>query len=77
MTEIIPDNAPRLHVRFEGRSWNLLLSDLDLGPLSSDDEVRHALARYLDVPPGSFKVYVVEHHGNGNITVRPEAVFGG
>jgi len=31
---------------------------------------------YLDVPAGSFKLYVVEHHGNGNITVRPEAVFG-
>ena len=76
MTEIIPDNVPRLHVRYEGRSWNMLLSDLDLGPLSSDEEVRWALARYLDVPAGSFKLYVVEHHGNGNITVRPEAVFG-
>ncbi len=76
MTEIIPENAPRLHVRYEGRSWNLLLSDLDLGPLSADEDVRQALARYLGVPEGSFKVYVIERHRNGNITVRPEAVFG-
>ncbi len=76
MTEIIPDNAPRLHVRFEGRSWDLLLSDLDLGPLSTDDEVRRALARYLDVPASKFGLYVVEHHTNGNLTVRPEAIFG-
>jgi hypothetical protein len=76
MAEIIPNTAPRLHVRFQGRSWDLLLSDLDLGPFSSDAEVCGALAGYLGVPTDSFKLYVIEHHTNGNITVRPEAVFG-
>ncbi len=76
MTELIPRNAPQLHVRFEGRSWDILLSDLDIGAMSSDDEVRTALARYLDVPAGKFAPYVVERHANGNMTVRPEAVFG-
>ncbi len=76
MTEILPDNAPRLHIRYEGRSWNLPLSDLDLGPISTDEAVRNALSYYLGVPADSFKLYVIERHPNGNITVRPQAVFG-
>jgi hypothetical protein len=76
MTEIIPQFAPWLHVRYEGRSWDLPLADLDLGPLSADDEVRAAVASYLDVPVYKLRLYVVERHTNGNMTVRPEAVFG-
>jgi hypothetical protein len=76
MAELIPQNAPRLHVRFEGRSWDLLLSDLDVGGLSPDNEIRQALARYFDVPEAKFNAYIVERHANGNLTVRPEAVFG-
>jgi hypothetical protein len=76
MSEIIPQDARWLHVRFEGRSWDILCSDLDIGPLSSDDQVRQALATHFDVPLGKFRAYVIERHENGNITVRPEAVFG-
>lgn len=76
MSEIIPSDARWLHVRFEGQSRDILCEDLDIGPLSSDDEVREALATYFDVPVGKFRVYVIERHENGNITVRPEAVFG-
>ena len=76
MSADILQNAPLLHIRFEGRSYDVPLSDLDLGPLSTDDDVRTALANYLDVSARSFRSYVVERHANGNMTVRPEAVFG-
>lgn len=76
MTDIIPQDARWLHVRFEGQSVDILSDDLDVGPLSSDGEVRTALATYFDVPVAKFRVYVVERHENGNFTVRPEAVFG-
>ncbi len=76
MADVIPRNAPRVHVRFEGRSWDILCSDLDVGALSSDEQVRTALAAYLGVPPAKLRPYVVERHENGNMTVRPEAVFG-
>jgi hypothetical protein len=65
-----------LHVRFEGRSRDIPCRDLDLGALSSDNDVREALADYLDVPVRKFRAYVIERHDNGNITVRPEATFG-
>ena len=65
-----------LHVRFDGRSLDLTFRVLDVGDLSTDGEIRLALAHYLDVNPQRLARYVVERHANGNITVRPEAVFG-
>ena len=65
-----------LHVRFEGRSRDIPMRDLDLRDLSSDNDVREALANYLDVRVRKFRAYVIERHDNGNITVRPEATFG-
>ena len=76
MTELMPYEDRRVHIRFEGRSWAIALALLDIGELSVDSEVRAALARYLEVPPAKLAPYVVERHANGNITVRPEAVFG-
>ena len=76
MTEMMPYQERRVHVRFEGRSWAIALALLDIRNVSSDGEVRAALARYLDVPEAKLAPYVVERHANGNITVRPEAVFG-
>lgn len=75
MDLIQPDEA-RLHIRFEGQSWDILCRDLDISPLSTDDQVRRALANYFDVALAKFRVYVIERHDNGNMTVRPEAVFG-
>lgn len=67
---------PVLHVRFEGRSLDILLGDLDVGVLSSDQDIKRALAVYLDVAVNKFRHYVVDRHETGNITLRPEAVFG-
>jgi hypothetical protein len=75
MTEPLHD-AVAIHIRFEGRSLDVPLSTLDLGPLPSDDEVKRALALHLKVPGSKLRDYVVDRHPNGNLTVRPEAVFG-
>jgi hypothetical protein len=76
MTELTPQAVRIVHVRFEGRSQDIPFAVLDIGDLSSDQEVRSALARYFDVPERKFAAYIVERHTNGNLTVRPEAVFG-
>jgi hypothetical protein len=76
MVDVIQPNEARIHIRFEGRSWDILCRDLDVGPFSTDEQVRRALANYFDVALGKFRVYVIERHENGNMTVRPEAVFG-
>lgn len=70
------NGAAMLHIRFEGRSLDVPMSDLDVGPASSDDAIKRALAVYLEVPAEKFRHYVVDRHETGNLTVRPEAVFG-
>jgi hypothetical protein len=76
VNEMIPYEERMVHVRFEGQSWDIAFGVLDVGEMSSDRDVRGALARYFEVPLVKFAPYVVERHVNGNITVRPEAVFG-
>jgi hypothetical protein len=65
-----------VHIRFEGRSVDVTQGDLDVGAASSDNEIKRALARYLETPEGKLRDYVVDRHETGNMTVRPEAVFG-
>ena len=72
----IENVAAVIHVRFGGRSFDLGLTDLDISSRSSDRQVKQTLARYLDVSESRFDDYVVDRHTNGNLTVRPEAVFG-
>ena len=74
--ELFQPNEAVVHIRFEGRSRDLALRELDIGQMSSDGQIRQSLANYFDVPVGRFRAYVIERHENGNITVRPEAVFG-
>jgi Pyruvate/2-oxoacid:ferredoxin oxidoreductase gamma subunit len=65
-----------VHIRFEGRSLDIPQGDLDVGLASSDSEIKRALARYLEVSEAKLRDYVIDRHDTGNLTVRPEAVFG-
>ena len=58
------------------RSFDIPLSDLDVGTLSTDTDIKRALAGYLNVAEAKFRDYTVDRHETGNLTVRPEAVFG-
>jgi hypothetical protein len=75
MAELL-NGGPVVHIRFEGRSRDLPLNELDLGPRSTDGEIKQVLARHLEVPAEKLRDYVVDRHETGNLTVRPEAVFG-
>ena len=70
------NGAVLLHIRFEGRSLDIPMSDLDIAPTSCDAVIKRSLAAYLDVPVEKFRHYVLDRHETGNLTVRPEAVFG-
>lgn len=69
-------NTGVVHIRFDGRSVDISQSDLDVGSASSDNEIKRALARHLDVAETKLRDYVIDRHDTGNMTVRPEAVFG-
>lgn len=68
--------AKMLHVRFEGRSYDIPMGQLQLDARAADAVIRQAVAAHLDVGLARLDAYVVERHPNGNVTLRPEAVFG-
>lgn len=65
-----------VHIRFEGRSLDVAQGVLDVGAASSDNEIKRALAGYLETQESKLRDYVIDRHDTGNMTVRPEAVFG-
>ena len=65
-----------VHIRFEGRSLDVAQGDLDVGTASSDNEIKRALARYLETPEAKLRDSVIDRHDTGNMTLRPEAVYG-
>jgi hypothetical protein len=75
MSTIMNDDAV-VHVRFDGRSLDVPLQMLDIGAGAADTEIKRALARHLELPAEKLRDYVVDRHQTGNLTVRPEAVFG-
>jgi hypothetical protein len=65
-----------IHVRFNGRSQDIPLEAIDLSQDASEARIRDQLSRYLEVPLRQMDSYVIDRHPNGNLTLRPEAVFG-
>ena len=65
-----------VHVCFAGRSFDGPMRMLGVGLAWPDDQIKRALARKIQVPEDAMKDYVIDRHPNGNLTVRPEAVFG-
>lgn len=74
--ELENSNGPVLHVRFEGTSRDIPLELLKLRAGWSDAQIIESVCAYLDIGTARLRGYVVERHATGNLTVRPEAVFG-
>jgi len=67
----------QLHIRFDGRSIDIDQENIDVGPFSSDDQIRRAVAQHLSVPEVKLQAFVIDRNSEtGNMTLRPEAVFG-
>ncbi len=65
-----------VHVRFEGRSFDLTRRELGLNGQRRDADIKARLALYFDVSPERFDIYIVDRRPNGELIVRPEAVYG-
>ncbi len=65
-----------VHVRFEGRSYDLAERDLNVTEATTEAEIKQRLAQHFDVSSERFRLYVVDRAPNGNLVVRPEAVYG-
>ena len=65
-----------VHIRFEGRSYDLNESQLGVTASMNDNAVKERLAQHFDVHLNRFQSYVVDRRPSGDLIVRPEAVYG-
>ena len=65
-----------IHLRYEGRSYDLSEKQLRLAHGASDSEIRSRLAGFLDVSEHRLAPYVIDRRESGDLIVRPEAVYG-
>lgn len=68
--------GPVAHIRFRGMSRDVELATLGIEGAVRVNEVRARVAGWLEVAERELAGHVIEVHENGNVTVRPEAVFG-
>lgn len=64
------------HIRFEGRSYDIKISELGLGLFMCDSEIKQRLSQHFDVAISCFEYYVIDRRPNGDLIIRPEAVYG-
>jgi len=65
-----------VHVRFEGRSYDLDEREIGVRAGMDDEQVKGHIARHFDVSRQRLDGYVLDRAPNGNLVVRPEAVYG-
>lgn len=65
-----------VHIRYDGKSYDLHEAVLGIRVGDSDAEIKMHVARYLDVARDRLERYAVDRSPNGNVIVRPEAVYG-
>jgi hypothetical protein len=65
-----------VHIRFEGRSYNVEEKQVGFTAGMSDAEIKERLARHFEVAADRFTEYVVDRRPSGDLIVRPEAVYG-
>jgi hypothetical protein len=65
-----------VHVRFEGRSYDIAETQLGVTAGMNDTTVKERLAQHFDVKRDRFQSYVVARRPSGDLIVRPEAVYG-
>jgi hypothetical protein len=70
------NRSPIAHIRFDGRSLDVPLDKLGVSGAGSEQEIRRAIARHLEVSEECLRDHVLDWHESGNITLRPQAVFG-
>lgn len=65
-----------VHVRFEGRSYDVSENNLKITQGMNDNRIKERLAQYFDVHLNRFSEYVIDRPSSGDLIVRPEAVYG-
>ncbi|MGB3535328.1 MAG: hypothetical protein WBA13_17655 [Microcoleaceae cyanobacterium] len=65
-----------VHIRFEGRSYDIDENKLGITTQMNDNSVKQRVANFLEVRQNRLQMYIVDRPQNGDLIIRPEAVYG-
>jgi hypothetical protein len=65
-----------VHVRFEGRSFDVAETRLGVTAITSDLAIKERLSQHLDINQNRLNEYVIDRRPSGDVIIRPEAVYG-
>lgn len=65
-----------VHIRFEGRSFDLTETQLGITTGMNDIAVKERISQHLDIHTNRLSAYVVDRRPSGDFIIRPEAVYG-
>ena len=65
-----------VHIRFEGRSYDVDEARLGVKADMNDTLIKERLAQHFDVHLERWTSYVIDRRPSGDLIVRPEAVYG-
>lgn len=65
-----------VHIRFEGRSYDVTEQQLEVTTNMSDRAIKEQLSHYLDISTNRLQDYVIDRRPSGDLIIRPEAVYG-
>ncbi|MEA5574237.1 hypothetical protein [Calothrix sp. UHCC 0171] len=65
-----------VHIRFEGRSYDMQEGQINLNASMNDSAIKQRLAQHFDVNLNRFETYVIDRRPSGDLIIRPEAVYG-
>jgi hypothetical protein len=67
----------QVHIFYDNQAWDLAFDDLDVGMLSTDNEIKAKVAEALNVPLVKLANFRVQkNEETQSVDVRPNAVFG-
>ena len=65
-----------IHIRYEGRSLNVKEQELNIHAGLNDQAIKERVARDFQVSADEMQFDVIDRTPNGDLIVRPEAVYG-
>lgn len=65
-----------VHVRFEGRSFDIAETSLGVTSATNDVVIKQRLSQHLDINQDRLSEYVIDRRPSGDVIIRPEAVYG-
>ena len=65
-----------VHVRFEGRSYDIPETQLGVTTGMNDTTIKERLVKHFEVTGDRFHSYIVDRRPSGDLIIRPEAVYG-